>query len=165
MAFQGPERRLRTRFRVRFPLTLKNGSIQIQGMTRNVSLLGVSAYADGSLPQAQSVHCMMELPSESKTVAATGTVVHCEPLSQPHPDGSFEIGIFFQDFEERGESTLARYLEHISDKEETALKAGYRAFKKKIAARKRRKQLEAVKKRRRKQPRQRKKQRRLAKKK
>jgi len=151
--FEGPERRLRTRFRVRIPFILTNGPQQIQGTTRNVSLLGISAYSSGSFPLAQPVQCLLELPQEPKPVVAKGTVIHCEPVSQPHSDGSYEIGIFFKEFEESGESTLARYLEQISSKEETTLKAGYRALKKKLAARRRRKRTEALRKRRRHQQR------------
>lgn len=131
-------------------------------MSRNVSLLGISTYADGPLPAAQTVQCLLELPDHPKPVVANGTIIHCDSLAQPHPDGSYEIGVFFKEFEERGESTLARYLELISNKEETALKAGYHALKQKIAARKRRQKAVLLKKRKRRQARLQRKRRRLA---
>ncbi|MBI3615975.1 MAG: PilZ domain-containing protein [Candidatus Omnitrophica bacterium] len=159
---RGVDRRLRARFRAHLPLLLKGASQEVEGTTRNVSLLGVSAYAKGPLPQAEPVQCILELPSESKPIIATGTIIHCEALTQPLPEGSHEVGVFFKEFQEPGESTLAKFLEQISHKEESALKAGYQALKQKLAARKRRKQLEALRKRRRRLARLRRRRQRLA---
>lgn len=147
MQLRGSDRRLRARFRVRLPLLLKNTNQQeVEGITRNVSLLGVSAYAKGSFPQGQPIQSILELPSESKPVVAQGTIIHCETLPQPLPEGTHEIGVFFKEFQAAGESTLAKFLEQISQKEESALRAGYQALKQKLIARKRRKRLEALRK-------------------
>ena len=162
MPFGGPDRRLRTRFRVKLPFLLKGAEKEVEGITRNVSLLGVSSYTKGPLPQGQPVQCILELPSESKPVIANGTIIHCETLAISLAEGSHEIGIFFKQFESTGESTLARFLEQISKKEETALRAGYQVLKKKLATRKRRKRLEALRKRRRRSARLRRKRQRLA---
>ncbi len=163
MPLGGPDRRLRTRFRVKLPFLLKGADKDVEGITRNVSLLGVSSYTKGPLPQGQPAQCILELPSESQPVVANGTIIHCEPLAQPLAGSSHEIGIFFKEFESAGESTLARFLEQISRKEESALRAGYQVLKQKLAARKRRKRLEAARKRRRRLARLRRKRQRLAK--
>ena len=149
MAFRGPDRRLRTRFRIQIPFLLKGDSQEVQGITRNVSLLGISAFANASFPQAQPVRCILNLSSPAKPIVAHGTIIHCEPLPQPVPEGSHEIGVFFKEFEETGEPMLARFLEQLVHKEEEALKAGYRALKQKLAIRKRRKRLEELRKQRR----------------
>ncbi len=163
MAFRGPERRLRTRFRVSLPFTLKSDSQEARGTTRNVSLLGISAVIDSTFPQAQPVDCLLHLAASSKPIIAHGTIIHCDPLPEPTPEGSHELGVFFKEFEQNGESNLARFLEQMAHKEEAALKAGYRALKQKLAARKRRKRMEELKKRRRRQERLRRRRLRLAK--
>ena len=159
---RGTDRRLRARFRVSLPLLIKGPHQEIEGVSRNVSLLGVLAYAKGPFSQGDPVQCVVELPSESKPAVANGTIIHCETLASPVPEGSHEVGIFFKEFQERGESTLAKFLEQIAHKEESALKAGFQALKQKLTARKRRKQLEALQKRRRKQKRLRRRRQRLA---
>ena len=162
MPFGGPDRRLRTRFRVKLPFLLKGAEKEVEGITRNVSLLGVSSYTKGPLPQGQPVQCILELPSESEPVTANGTIIHCEAMTHPSAEGTHEVGIFFKEFEDAGESTLACCLEQISKKEESALRVGYQVLKQKVAARKRRKRLEALRKRRRRLARLRRKRQRLA---
>ena len=162
-SFRGPDRRLRTRSRIRLPFILKNNGQQVRGITRNLSLLGISAYTDGPLSLVQPVQCLLELPQYSQPIIANGTVIRCEMLSQAHPDGPYETGVFFKEFEGNGESTLARFLEDMTHQEQAAIKAGYRVLQQRITARRRRKRLELLKKKRRKLARLRRRQRRLAK--
>ena len=165
-SFRGPDRRLRTRFRIRLPFVLKNNGQQVRGTTRNLSLLGISAYTEGPLSLVQPVQCVLEIPSShSQSVVASGTVIRCEMLREPNPDGSYETGVFFKEFEANGESTLARFLEDITDQEQAAIKAGYRVLQQRIAARRRRKRLELARIKRRKLERLRRRRARLAKKK
>lgn len=160
--FKGPERRLRTRFRARIPFVLKSDSQQVRGVTSNISLLGISAYTDSPLGPVQPVQCALEVPQTHQPIVAAGTVIRCEALPDPHPDGLYQMGIFFKEFEARGESSLTRYLEELQHKEQQAIQAGYRDLKKRLTARKRRKQMEALRKRRRKLARLRRRKRRLA---
>jgi len=148
MAFQGPERRLRARFRVRVPFLLKGNEQEVRGTTRNISLLGISAYTHAPLNPMQPVQCLLELPEARESLVASGTVIRCEPLPDPHPDGSYETGVFFKGFPSKGEQTLAKFLDRVSHQEEAALRAGYRALREKMAARKRKKRLELLHKRR-----------------
>ncbi|MBI3322817.1 MAG: PilZ domain-containing protein [Candidatus Omnitrophica bacterium] len=149
MPFPGTERRLRTRYKVRVPFTLKSNGAEVHGKTRNISLLGISAYSDSSVSQVQPVQCLLDLPQRSQPLIANGTVIRCEPLSQAHPDGGYEIGVFFKEFEGQGETDLTRFLEGVLDEERSAIRAGYRALKQRLAARKRRKKAEALRKRKR----------------
>lgn len=162
-SFRGPDRRLRTRSRIRLPFLLKNDGQQVRGITRNLSLLGISAYTEGPLSLVQPVQCLLELPQHPQPTVANGTVIRCETLSEPNPDGPYEMGIFFKEFEGNGESTLARFLEDMTHQEQAAIKAGYRVLQQRIAARRRRKRLELLKKKRRKIERLRKRKQRLAK--
>ena len=149
MPLAGTERRLRTRYKVRVPFTLRIDGQEVQGTTRNISLLGISAYSNSSVSQIQPVECLLDLPPHSRPLIANGTVIRCEPLEQSHPDGTHEIGVFFKEFQGQGEADLTRFLEGVLDDERSAIQAGYRALKQRLAARKRRKRLAALRKRRR----------------
>lgn len=143
------DRRLRTRYKTRLPFTLRSDGQEVSGTTRNISLLGISAYSHSPVSQIQLVRCLLELPQHPQPLVAHGTVIRCEPLEQPHPDGTHEIGIFFKEFEGTGEADLSRFLQELQDEERAAIQAGYRALKQRLAARKRRKRLAALRKRRR----------------
>jgi len=163
MAFKVLDRRLRTRFRIELPFTLKNGGQSISGRSRNVSILGISAYTSASLPQAQSVQCLLEIPGESKPIVVNGTIIRCHLLDSPTPEGSYEVGVFFKEFQDSGEAILSEYLRQIESKEEAALKAGYKALKRKVVERQRRKRAERFQKQRRRLARLRKRRQKLAK--
>lgn len=150
MPVRGSDRRLRARYKVQVPFLLKSNGHEVRGTTRNISLLGISAHSDSSVSQVQPVQCLLTLPEMARPLVANGTVIRCEPLSQPTPEGSHEIGVFFKAFEGSGETDLFRFLNRVLQEEQSAIQAGYRALKQRIAARKRRKKLEALEKRRRK---------------
>lgn len=156
------ERRGRMRFRVRLPFVLRNDGQEVRGVTRNVSLLGIASYTQGPLSPAQPVQCFLELSSRSQPIVANGTIIRCTMLTESHPDGPYETGVFFKEFEGRGETTLTRYLERIVRKEETAIRAGYKAFRQKLAARRRRRRLEELRKKKRRVERLRRRRQRLA---
>ncbi len=149
MPFKGPERRNRTRFRVRLPFTLKSNGDEVRGTTRNISLLGISAYTNRPLPQVQPVQCLLELPEKPQPLVVHGTVIRCETLPEPHPDGSYEMGVFFKEFPETEESALERFLDQVAQKERQAIQEGFRALQQRLAARKRRKRQELLAKRKR----------------
>lgn len=149
MALLAADRRLRTRYKARLPFTLRGDGEEVSGTTRNISLLGISAYSRSSVSQIQPVRCLLDLPQHPQPLVAQGTVIRCEPLEQPHPDGTHEIGIFFKEFEGTGEADLSRFLRKLQEDERSAIQAGYRALKQRLAARKRRKRLAALRKRRR----------------
>ncbi len=165
MPFRGNERRMRARYKVRVPFILKGAGQEVRGTTRNISLLGISAYSESSVSQVQPVQCVMNLSGMSKPLVANGTVIRCEPLSHPGEEGSHEIGVFFKEFEGTGETDLVRFLRDVLQREQSAIQAGYRALKQRVAARKKRKQLEALEKRQRKLKRLRRRRQALAKKK
>ena len=165
MAFKGADRRIRTRYKVRVPFVLKGNGEEVHGTTRNLSLLGISAYSDSSISQVQRVQCALNLPNSPAPLVAHGTVIRCEPMDQPNPDGSHEIGVFFKEFEGTGEFDLSKFLRQVSQDERSAIQAGYRALKQRVAARVRRKRLETLERRKRKLQRLRKRRLRLEKKK
>ncbi len=138
------ERRLRTRFRVRVPFVLKGNGQEVRGTTRNISLLGISAYTQGPLPVVQPVQCLLELPQEPQPLTVNGTVIRCEQLPEAHPDGPYEMGVFFKAFQKKGEAALLKYLEQMAQEEQSAIKEGYRVLQQRITARRRRKQLEEL---------------------
>lgn len=150
MPFSGSNRRMRARYKVQVPFLLKSDGQEIRGTTRNISLLGISALSDSPVSQVQPVQCVLDLPGSQQPLVAHGTVIRCEPLSQTLPEGSQEIGVFFKEFEGRGETDLTRFLTHVLQEEQDAIQAGYRALKQRVAARKKKKRLEALEKRRRK---------------
>lgn len=151
MPFGLTDRRLRTRYKVRIPFTLKANGQEVRGMTRNISLLGISAYSSSSMSGAtESVQCLLNLPETPAPLVAHGTVIRCEPLPEPHPDGSHEIGVFFKEFERDGEADLSRFLNRLMRQEQSAIQAGYKALKRRLADRKRRRRLQAEAKRKRK---------------
>ena len=163
MAFRGLERRLRTRYRVRVPFTLKGANQPVRGATRNISLLGISAYAESSLPQVQPVQCLLDLPSKPEPLSVDGTVIRCTPSQTPHPDGPYEIGVFFKDFQGTAESELMTFLIQVADQEQEAIRDGYKELKQRMAARKRKKRTEELRKQKRRKERLRKRRLRLAK--
>ncbi|MBI3312214.1 MAG: PilZ domain-containing protein [Candidatus Omnitrophica bacterium] len=142
MAFGGPDRRLRARYKVRVPFVLRKNNQEIPGITRNVSLLGISAYASSSAGEVQTVDCYLNLPNRSQPLIAHGTVIRSEPLSEPHPDGQYEIGVFFKEFDGSGEAELSRFLQQVLQQEQSAIQAGYKVLKARLAARRRKKRLE-----------------------
>ena len=143
MALKEPDRRLRARYRVRLPFTLNiENQEPIHGLTRNISLLGISAYAQQPAQQVKPIETILELPNGNPSVSVTGTVIRCQPLEQPNPDGPYEIGIFFKAFREDGEARLSDYLAKVSSDEKAEILAGYRELKQRMAARKKKKQLE-----------------------
>lgn len=149
MPLERSDRRLRNRYKVRLPFTLKNNGQEIQGTTRNLSLLGISAYAFSPITQIQPVQCHLNLPSRNQPLIAHGTVIRCEALTDPHPDGSHEIGVFFKEFDGNGEAELSKFLQQLLQEEHSAIQAGYRELKQRVAARHRRKKLELERKRKR----------------
>ena len=146
MPFKNVDRRLRNRYKARLPLTLKNNGQEIHGVTRNISLLGVSAFSFSPSSQFQPVQCLLHLPHQVQPLIVHGTVIRSEPLSAPHPDGTHETGIFFKGFERGGEETLSKFLHQILDEEHAAIQAGYQSLKQRAAARLRRKQQEVKRK-------------------
>lgn len=154
---------MRARYKVQVPFVLKSDGEDVHGTTRNISLLGLSAYSDSPISQVQPVQCVMNLPESQKPLIAKGTVIRCEPLSQSLPEGSHEIGVFFKEFEGTGETDLIRFLTQVLREEQNAIQAGYRALKQRVAARKKKKRLEALEKRKRKLKRLRRRKARLAK--
>ena len=111
---------------------------------------------------AQSVHCLLNLPNRSQPVVAHGTVIRCEPLSEPHADGSHELGVFFKEFEGTDEQDLSRFLQQVLQEEQSAVRAGYKALKQRLSARRRRRQREETRRRKRRKERLRKRRLRLA---
>lgn len=162
MAFGGQDRRLRARYKVRVPFVLQSNGPEVPGMTRNVSLLGISAYSNMPISGVQPVQCLLNLPDRSKPLVAYGTVIRCEPLREPHPDGTHEVGVFFKEFEASGENELLTFLRGVLQEEQSAIRAGYKALKERLAARRRRKRLEDGRKQRRRLERLRRKRLRLA---
>ena len=77
-------------------------------------------------------------------------MIRCEPLGTSVSEGSHEIGVFFKEFEGTGESALSKFLIQVLKEEQTAIQAGYKALKQRVAARKKKKKLEALEKRKRK---------------
>lgn len=159
----GSERRMRARYKVQVPFVLKSDEGEVHGTTRNISLLGISACSDSPVSQVHPVQCVMSLPEFQKPLIAKGTVIRCEPVSQNQPEGSHEIGVFFKEFEGTGETDLIRFLTQVLQQEQSAIQAGYRALKQRVAARKKKKRLEAQEKRKRKLKRLRRRKARLAK--
>lgn len=142
MAFRGLDRRLRARYKVRVPFVLRNNGHEVPGITRNVSLLGISAFSNTSVSGVQPVQCFLNLPNRQHPLVANGTVIRCELLREPHPDGSHEIGVFFKEFEGSGETELSKFLQQVLEEEQSAIQAGYKALKERLAARRRRRRLE-----------------------
>lgn len=142
MPLRGPDRRLRARYKVRVPFLLRDNGGEVHGITRNVSLLGISAYSDTAVGRAQPVHCLLNLPNRPHPLVAHGTVIRCEPLGQPHPDGNHEVGIFFKEFEGSGEADLSRFLQRVLQEEQSAIQIGYKELKQRLAARRRRRRVE-----------------------
>jgi len=163
MPFGASDRRMRSRYKVQVSFLLKSNGQEVRGTTRNISLLGISALSDSPVSQVQPVQCLLDLPDSERPLVAHGTVIRCEPLSQKLPEGSQEIGVFFKEFEGTGETDLTRFLTHVLQEERSAIQAGYRALKQRVAARKRKKRLEALEKRKRKLKRLRRRKARLAK--
>ncbi len=151
MTFRGTDRRFRARYKVRLPFVLRDNGQEIRGFTRNISLLGVSAYGDSSVSQVQSVQCLLNIPEKANPLVANGTVIRCEQLSQPHPDGAYEIGVFFKEFQGKDEAELSGFLTHLQEEERSAIQAGYRALKQRLAAKRRRRRLELLRRRKRRQ--------------
>ncbi len=149
MKVRSRERRGKIRFRVRLPFTLRSNGLEIHGATRNLSLLGIAGYSHTSLALGQAVDCQVEIPKALTPITAHGTIVRCDPLTEPNPDGTHELGVFFRTFDPNQETLLTRYLRKLSRAEESAIQAGYRAFQEKLKARRRRKRLEALQKKRR----------------
>ena len=163
LIFEGHERRLRARFRARLSFVLKSNGTEFRGTTRNVSLLGISAYMGESLSPGQSVQCVLELPSSMDSpIVVQGTVIRSERSSFQQPEGDHEVGVFFREFQEKGEGILLRYLRQIAREEQETVKKGYRVLRERIAARKKRKHLEALMKKKRRVERLRRRKKRLA---
>lgn len=147
MPFGRADRRLRTRYKVRIPFALKGNGQEIRGLTRNISLLGISGYSNSTITGVvEPAQCLLNLPETSGPLVTQGTIIRCEPLSEPHADGSHEIGVFFKEFEGEGEADLSRFLHRLMREEQNAIQAGYRALKRRLAARRQRKLLEAKRK-------------------
>ncbi len=141
---------MRARYKVQVPFLLKSNGQEVRGTTRNISLLGISALSESSVSQVQPVQCLLDLPNVPQPLIAHGTVIRCEPVSRKLPEGSHEIGVFFKEFEGTGETDLTRFLTQVLQDEQSAIQAGYRALKQRVADRKKRKRMEALEKRKRK---------------
>ncbi len=101
----------------------------------------------------QPVQCTLNLSAGYGPLIVHGTVIRCEPMAHPISDGNHEIGVFFKEFQEKGEEILAEYLQKVGHEEQDAIKAGYLLLKQKQMARRKKKRLEALRKRRRQQAR------------
>lgn len=150
MPFGGSDRRMRARYKVQVPFLLKNNGQEIRGITRNISLLGISANSNSSISQVEPVQCLLTLPDYNQPLVAHGTVIRCEPLPQSSKEETHEIGVFFKEFQGTGEADLSKFLRNVLQEEQDAIQAGYRALKQRVAARKKRKKKEALEKKKRK---------------
>lgn len=128
------ERRRRIRFRVTLPIRVKSSSSEIQGQTRNVSLLGASAIATQTMPQGTPVTAEIDLPSNVPPIVMEGTIVRCIPLNLPGAS-QYEVGVFAARFLNQDEERLSQYLEQLQMAEYAAIRAGYKALREKIKAR------------------------------
>jgi hypothetical protein len=135
---QRKDRRLRRRqdARIPFVLSTEQGD-EAHGFTRNVSLLGISGYTHAPFKEAQPVRCRLNIPGDPQPIVAHGAVIYCRPLSQPHPEGTYGIGVFFREFEGSGEAKLSTHLQELRQKEQAQLEAAYQDYKRHMAAKKR----------------------------
>lgn len=134
------ERRRRIRFRATLPIRIHTEGLEIQGQTRNVSLLGASTITERPATQGASATAELELPGVAgPPVRMEGTIVRSVPLNLPG-DPRYEVGVFAMKFVDRDEARLSHYLEQLQMAEYAAVRAGYKALREKIrqrAARKR----------------------------
>lgn len=128
------EHRRRIRFRATLPVRIHTNQGEIQGETRNVSLLGVSAIATTAAPQGAAATAEIDLPRGGPPIRMEGTIIRSIPLNLPG-DTRHEVGFFALSYQNRDEKRLSAYLKHLQLVEFAAIKAGYKAMQAKIRAR------------------------------
>lgn len=133
------ERRRRIRFRATLPIRIYTEGAEIQGQTRNVSLLGASTIMDRPATEGASATAELELPGVAgPPVRMEGTIVRSNPLNLPG-DTRYEVGVFALKFHGQDETRLSQYLEQLQMAEYAAVRAGYKALREKIRLREARK--------------------------
>ncbi len=129
------ERRRRIRFRVTLPIRIRTADGEITGQTRNISLLGASAITAQPAPDGIPATAEVDLPSGGTPIRMEGTIVRSIPLDLPNQT-QYEVGVFALRFQDRDETRLSQYLDHLQMAEYAAIKAGYKALQLKIRQRK-----------------------------
>jgi len=132
------ERRRRIRFRVTLPIRIRTNDGELQGQTRNVSLLGASAVTERPASQAASATAEIDLPSGGPPIRIEGTIVRSIPLNLPG-ETKYEVGVFALKYQDRDETRLSQYLDQLQMAEYAAVRAGYKALQAKIRRRQARK--------------------------
>lgn len=144
------ERRRRIRFRATLPVRIHTDGMEIQGQTRNVSLLGVSAIAERPAVQGTAATAELDLPGTSGPPIriSEGSIVRSIPLNLPG-EPQYEVGVFALKYHGQDEARLSQYLEQLQMAEYAAVRAGYKALREKIRLREQRKRALLLAKRRR----------------
>lgn len=133
------EHRRRIRFRATLPIRIKTDGLELQGQTRNVSLLGANTITERSATQGAPATAEIDLPGVAgPPVRMEGTIVRSIPLNLPG-DPRYEVGVFALRFLDRDETRLSHYLEQLQMAEYAAVRAGYKALREKIRQREARK--------------------------
>lgn len=142
------ERRRRIRFKVTLPVRIRTSDGEVQGQTRNVSLLGASTVTTAPAPEGAPATAEIDLPTGGPPVKMDGSIIRSIPLNLPG-SSQYEVGVFAVKFQDRDEKRLSRYLEQLQLAEYAAIKAGYKALRAKIRAREARKRAQMLARRRR----------------
>ena len=143
-----PEDRRRIRYRATLPLRVRSASGEIQGETRNVSLLGVSAIMSRPLAPSTEVTAEIDLPGGGVPIRMEGAIVRSTPLNLPG-ETRYEVGVFAVKFHDQDDARLSQYLDQLQMAEYAVIRAGYKAMQLKIRQRKARKRALLLAKRRR----------------
>ncbi len=128
------ERRRRIRFRAMLPIRIHTGGTELQGQTRNVSLLGASAITDQPATTGTPATAELDLPGGGPPIRMEGTIVRSISINLPGIS-QYEVGVFAMRFQDQDESRLSRYLEELQITEYATIRAGYKALREKIRRR------------------------------
>jgi len=122
------------RFHVTLPIRIHTPSGEIQGQTRNISLLGVSAVTSQPAVPNTDIQAELDIPSGGPPIRVEGTVIRSTPLDLPG-DSRYEVGLFAMRFPGDDAARLISYLEQLQTEEAAVIKAGYKSMRLKIRQR------------------------------
>ncbi len=129
------------------PIRIRTNGLELQGQTRNVSLLGASAITDQPATTGATATAELDLPG-GPPIRMEGSIVRSVPINLPGVS-QYEVGVFAMKFVDEDETRLSQYLEELQITEYAAVRAGYKALQDKIRKRQAKKRALALAKRRR----------------
>ena len=105
------DRRQAPRASERVPLSITDGSVDLQVETKDLSASGVCCVATQFIPLMTKVTLRLEVPHGARraNIRCTGVIVRTEPIGTPEAP-RYNIAVFFTDLSDQDRGAISRFV-------------------------------------------------------